>query len=73
MIILVFRKSPSGCRMGQRKEGSQHGGKEIRWESFTVQPKDDLALLKVVLEVEMRGIVNALGRRSKEISIGHVG
>ena len=37
MIIFYFRKSPSGCRMENRKEGNQHRCRDISWESFTVQ------------------------------------
>lgn len=73
IIILVFRKSPSGYRMGKRKEGSQHGSTDIRWASFTVEVKGDLALLRVVLKMGMREKAKALGGRSKEIWIGCVG
>lgn len=37
MIIFYFRKSPSGCRMENRKEGNQQRCRDISWESFTVQ------------------------------------
>lgn len=73
MIISVIRKSPSGCRMETGKEGSQHGSRKIRWKSFTVQAKEGLAFLRVVLEVEKRGKANTLGGRSKEIWIRRVG
>ena len=73
MIILVFRKSPSGYRMGKRKEGSQHRSREIRWASFIVQAKGDLVFLRVVLEVGIRGKAKALDGRSKEIWTACVG
>lgn len=73
MIILVIKESPSGYRMEKRKEGSQHGSRKIRWKSFTVQAKEDLAFLRVVLEVEKRGKANTLGGKSKEIWIRRMG
>ena len=41
--------------MEKRKEGRQHGSRGICWESFIIQVKDDMAWLRVVLEVEMGG------------------
>lgn len=40
---------------------------------FRVQAQDDLAFLRVVLEVETRGKANALEGRRKESCIGRVG
>lgn len=49
MIIFKCRKHPSVCMMEKRRKGGHHRCRETSWESFTVQAKDGLAQLRVVL------------------------